>query len=225
MMTLDQVMEAERRALTTEYLLPAGIVGGTVQVPPYTAIPDTSVLIGTPLGLRTRHPIDIKDLPGRDRDQAFIQLCPSLDYKFLWVHAGNENYRQDYLSFLRAFHQVTLEDLPSTYHVDHLFNRARAGNMFIRMILLPRGVNTSHGGGYEGARTRAGVGRSGRERSLDEINLMKLWGIYSPRKNTPPTPQMLAHMQRVSVIFGIPMAEIERNIRELMAVANFTPSA
>jgi hypothetical protein len=223
-MTVDQVMAKERQALMTEYLLPAGIGENSISVPPYTAVPDIQTLTNTPLGLRTRHPVRVELLRNRPITEAFVQVCPSLEYKFLWVQSRNEWYRADYVAFLRQFHNMNVQDLPTTRHVDHLFNRARAAGMFIRTVLLPGWVNTSHGGGYEGRRTRSGVGSSERQRSIDEISLMKLWNIRSPRKNTPLTPDMEAHIDRMAALFGMPREEIERNIRELMEVASFEPS-
>jgi hypothetical protein len=52
---------------------------------------------------------------------------------------------------------------------------------------------------------------------------MKLCGIRSPRKNRPLSSEMLTHIRRIAAMFGTPPLEIERNIRELMAVAAFRP--
>jgi hypothetical protein len=191
---------------------------------PYSAVPEIRDLTNTPLGLRTRHPVRIEFLRDRPMTDVFVQVCPSLDFKFLWVQARNEWYRTDYLAFLRQFHNMHIQSLPTTLHVDHLFNRARAGSMFIRTVLLPGWVNMSHGGGYEGRRTRSGVGSNERQRGIDEISLMKLFGIRSPRKNMPLTPEMQAHIDRMAALSGMPREEIERNIRELMEVASFEPS-
>jgi hypothetical protein len=163
----------------------------------------------------------------RDQPQkAFVQICEGLKYKFLWAHVDNDNYRGDYLNFLRKFHGVPVPDLPGNLHVDHLYNRARARKMqlsFIRMILLTGQINMSHGAGYEKQRTAGGIGTPGNQRGIDEIVLMKLWGISSPRKDVPLTPRMQAYLDRMSALFGIPRAELERNIQELMDVASFRP--
>ncbi len=218
-MTLADVMAQEREALMAEYAAPP-------QVPPYCAVPDFDVLARTPSILRGRHPVHVEEVPGSRAGSAFVQSCPTLGYKFLWAHADNDDYRADYLRFLRTQHGMTLDALPETHHVDHLYNRARARDMglpFIRMVLLPRSINTSHGAGYEKARTRGGIGTPGRQRGIDEIVLMKLWGIRSPRKGMPLSPEMQMHVARMAVLFGVPAAEVERNIRELMEVAAFRP--
>ena len=223
-MTLPDIITLEREALMTEYLFEQGLA--RIQVPPYSAVPDFEVLIRTPSMLRSRHPVRIDELPGRKRGQAFVQSCPTLNYKFLWVHADNDDYRQDYITFLQNHHRMTIQALPEAYHVDDLYNRARAGQMallYIRLLLLPREVNTSHGAGYEKSRTRGGLGTPGNQRGIDEIALMKIWGISTPRKGLPLSPEMVAHARRMSMLFGLPPAEIERNIRELMDVASFRP--
>jgi hypothetical protein len=228
-MILDGVMAQERDALMSEYLFPEGFGKGT-QVPPYCAVPDFEVLKRTPSHLRARYPIQIEELgqnPSTKRlGYAFVQICPGLKYKFLWVHVDNENYRDDYLRFLRDYHHLALADLPGSYHVDHLFNRERARALrlpFIRMILLPGSINMSHGAGYEKSRTQGGIGTPGNQRGIDEIVLMKLWGVASPRKNMPVSPEIRGHLQRMSVIFGITYSELERNVQELMEVASFRP--
>jgi hypothetical protein len=222
-MTLDDVMAAERDGLLAELLFP---VFGWIQVPPYVAVPDFDVLERTPTDLRTQHPIRIEELPGEQPGQAFVQVCPTLKYKFLWAHVDNDDYRSDYIEFLRQHHAMTLESLPSVLHVDHLYNRKRARAMelkFIRMILLPVGINTSHGAGYEKSRTKGRVGTPTNQRGIDEIVLMKLCGVPSPRKNMPLTPEMLAHVQRIAAMFGTSTTKVEQSIRTLMDLAAFRP--
>ncbi len=96
--------------------------------------------------------------------------------------------------------------------------------MFVRMVLLGPGENRSHGAGYEKSRTAGGIGRPERERGLDEIMLMKLCGIRSPRKNRPLSAEMIAHIYRIAALFNLPPLEIEQNIRDLMEVAAYRPS-
>jgi hypothetical protein len=59
---------------------------------------------------------------------------------------------------------------------------------------------------------------------MDEIMLLKLWGIPSPRKGMPLSPEMQAHIIRMAALFGIPAAEVERNVHELMEVASSRPA-
>src|SRR2546430_2437725 len=163
-MTLDEMMAQERNGLLAEYLFAQG--AAEMQIPPYSAVPDLDILIRFPSLLRGRHPVQIAELQGAHAGYAFVQVCPSLAYKFLWVHAENDDYRADYLRFAHEHHQMTLPDLPQTHHVDHLYNRARARTMglpIIRTVLLPKSVNMSHGAGYEKLRTQGRLGKPGRE--------------------------------------------------------------
>jgi len=228
-MILDNVMAQERDALMSEYLFPEGF-GRGVNVPPYCAVPKFEILKTTPSHLRGRYPIQVEELEHdgstKDTGKAFVQTCAGLKYKFLWAHVDNENYRDDYLRFLRDYYHLALPELPGSYHVDHLFNRERARDLhlpFVRMVLLPGSINMSHGAGYEKARTQGGIGTPGNQRGIDEIMLLKLWGVPTPRKNMPLSSEIRGHLQRMSVIFHIPCPELERSVRELMAVASFRP--
>lgn len=223
-MTLDEVMAHERQGLMAEYLFAQG--AAEMQIPPYCAVPDPDIIVRFPSLLRGRHPVQIEYLQGAIAGYSFVQVCPSLAYKFLWVHTENDDYRADYLRFLHQRQRMTLPVLPETHHVDHLYNRARARTMgltFIRTVLLPKSVNMSHGAGYEKLRTQGRMGKPGRERKLDEVMLMKLWGVMSPRKDMPLSPEMLIHTRHVAVVFGLNPTEVERSIRELMDVATYRP--
>src|SRR5690349_10407684 len=122
-MTITDVMNQERAALLGESLIKNPNNG--MQLLPYAAVTAVEVLVRTPEFVRSVHPVVIEELEGRDRGMTFVQVCPSLKYKFLWVHADNDRYRSDYRDFLEKVHKVT-ENLPETIHVDHLYNRERA---------------------------------------------------------------------------------------------------
>ena len=218
-MDLDAIMATEREALLGEYAL-----GG---VPPYAAVEDLEEVMRTPTRVRMPHPCSFAPLAGTDAGQAQVQHCASLGYRFLWCHVDNDAYRGDYLAFANAEHEAGLAELPATLHVDHLFNRERARALelrWIRMVLLPRGVNTSHGAGYEKARTNGLIGAARRARGVDEVNLMKLCGVRTPRKGMPLPPEALMHAARMAAHFGLSAEEIVRNIEELMEVAAFEPA-
>lgn len=196
-----------------------------MQLMPYAAVTNPQVLQRTPEFLRSAHPVALTDLSARDRRMAFVQVCPSLKYKFLWVHSDNNDYRSDYRSYLRQ-HQNVTEALPESLHVDHLYNRERAkrlGTPFIRLVLCPRGINTSHGAGIEKKRTLSGLGRYGREHKMDDIILLKLCGLPSPRTGQPLTPEMVAHIHAIALLYGMNAEEIQASIQSLIDVANFVP--
>lgn len=217
-MALNDVRCLERDALLGEYLIPSGII----QVPPYVAVSAISDLTSTPSALRAKYPLSIDPFPGSDISKGFVQHCPILNYRFLWLDPDDDGYKTKYEAFLARHYDIKV--MPGGYDVDHLFNRARAIGLklsYVRMVLLGPGENRSHGAGYEKSRTQGQIGTPGNQRGIDEITLMKLCGIRSPRKNRPLSSDMLAHIQRIAAMFGIPPLEIERNIRELMAVAAF----
>ncbi|MGG5812288.1 hypothetical protein [Falsiroseomonas sp. CW058] len=221
-MGLAEVMQEEREALMAEAVA-AERAGAAIL--PYAAVAELADALHTPGALRRAHPVAFAALAGA-RGGALVQSCPTLGYRMLWVHADNDHYRDDYELYLRTCRGHAGGALPDSHHVDHLFNRARAQRLrlsWIRAVLLPRGINTSHGAGYEKARTRGLVGTPERPRTIDEVTLMKLWLVRSPRKGQPLTPEMRAHAGRMAALFGLSPAEIEANIRDLMAVAAFRP--
>lgn len=218
-MDLAAIMVMERDTLLGEYALG--------NVPPYAAVSELDDVVRTPSVLRIQHPCWFARLDGAAPDRAMVQHCPSLAFRFLWCHVDDDAYRAHYLAFANAEHGAGLTDLPQTLHVDHLFNRERARALdlaWIRMVLLPRGVNTSHGAGYEKSRTNGLIGRAGRARGVDEVNLMKLCGVRTPRKGMPLPAEAFVHASRMAEIFGLSAEEIARNIEDLMEVAAFEPA-
>lgn len=220
--SLEVVRRRERDALLGEYAIPLGVSG--IHVPPYVAISSISDLTGTPSDLRGRYPVGVEAFPTGNIAQGFVQSCASLNYKYLWLPPGDDGYRDKYIAFLKRYHDI--KAAPAAYDVDHLFSRERAIALeltHVRMVLLGPGENRSHGAGYEKSRTAGGIGTPGNPRGIDEITLMKLCGIQSPRKNHPLTPEMLGHVQKIAAMFGLSPMDIERNIRDLMEVAAFRP--
>ncbi len=224
-MTIKDVMDQERAALLAESAIKDPIWG---EAPlPYSAVTEPSVIVRTPAFVRAKYPVTLETLEGRDRKMAFVQVCPSLKYKFLWVHADNDDYRLDYITFLHKVHMV-LSDLPKEIHVDHLYNRQRAKQLqtpFIRLVLMPQAINTSHGAGYEKLRGRNRMGKAGRDHTMDEITLMKMCGIPSPRKGQRLTAEMVAHIHEVAQLYGMNVKDIEEVVKDLMEVASFEPGA
>lgn len=218
-MDLNTIMAAEREALIGELVL------GTA--PPYSALTDLDDVVRTPTFLRFRHPCVLESLNGVAPGRAMVQHCPSLDYRFLWCHVDDDAYRDDYVAFINATYGAGLDRLPETQHVDHLCNRERAravGLFWIRMVLLPRGVNTSHGAGYEKSRTNGLAGAARGARSVDPINFLKLCGVRTPRKGMPLSAEVHAHAARMAGILNEPVEGIIASIEHMMEVAAFEPA-
>lgn len=58
---------------------------------------------------------------------------------------------------------------------------------------------------------------------MDDIILLKLCGLPSPRAGQPLTPEMMAHIQAIARLSGMKADEILGNIQDLIEVANFVP--
>jgi hypothetical protein len=93
------------------------------------------------------------------------------------------------------------------------------------MVLAPNSINSSHGAGYEKSRTRSRLGRAGRGHKMDDIILMKLCGMPSPKKGQPLTAEMTAYIHQIAQLYGMKVSEIEQSINDLMAVAAFESNA
>jgi hypothetical protein len=224
-MNVRDVMRYESSALLGEWAVSAQILGFGVL--PFAAVTDPEVIVRSPVFVRSVHPVLLENLSGRDRTATFVQSCPSLRYKFLWVHADNDNYRDDYKSYLRTVHKVT-QEVPQSIAVDHLYNRARAktlGTPWIRAVLAEGPINSSHGAGWEKQRTQSGLGRTGRDHTMDTMILLKLCGMPSPKKGQPLTAGMHAQIQQVAEKTGLTVNQIEEDIADLMKVAAFKPRA
>nr|WP_154921831.1 hypothetical protein [Microbacterium testaceum] len=211
---LRTVHAREKQALVEE--------GALAVVLPYAAVRDLETVRSTPSALRESHPCVWRPLAGVHLQSARVQYCPTLGYRFLWCHVDNSSYRRHYLRFLQREHGWNGRSIPSEWHVDHIFNRARAKKLelgWVRMMLLPGPVNTSHGAGYEKQRTRSRIlGRPGRSRKLDEITLLKVAGLRSPRQRTPLTLDIEAHARWIADRHGLATGSVISNIHDLLAI-------
>jgi hypothetical protein len=214
-MTLEDVIAQERAGLLSEYLYPEAASGAsTINVPPYAAVPNFDILTQTPRSLRSRHPVRVVEVSAAQRGQSFAEVCPTLNYKSFWTYVDNENYRADYISFLQEYHGMSILALPDTHHVDHLCNRERARLRrlpYVRLILLPHSIQS---------RAEGMAGAEGGQPGIDEILLLKLWGISSFRRGLPFNAEMQAQVVRMAALFGLPAADVERRVHELMESAS-----
>ena len=215
-MSLNRAYEVntkEKRALVEE--------GGLECVMPYVAVRDLETVALTPSPLRRSHPCVWRPLPGVHLQRARVQHCPTLDYRFLWCHVDNSSYRRHYLRFLEHEYGWSTP-IPSGWHVDHVFNRARAKKLeleWVRMMLLPGSINSSHGAGYEKQRTKSPVsGTPQRSRKLDDVTLLKVVGMRSPRRHAPLDQSIETYSQWIAGRHGLSAEAVKTNIRELLAI-------
>jgi hypothetical protein len=213
-MTIEEFRIAEREALKREMQL-SGLL-------PFVALNDLDWGMKVPSSMREKHPARVAPLP-EAQGKAFVQTCESLHYKSVWIRTDDDEYADRYRSFLNAELGQNLDGIPSEYHVDHLFNRARAklyGLNFVRMALIPKKINLSHGGGYEKTITEGEAGRGRKDwKHMDEITCMKFLGFLSPLNNQPSRPNTEDYVKFAAKTFGLPEFEIRRNVSELMGKA------
>ncbi len=105
----------------------------------------------------------------------------------LWVRANYRGYRRAFIKFLNQHYGLGISNIPTSLQVDHLqpssYFPQDANHYFIRLALIERGINTSHGAGFE----RLLCERE-RERKLnggihmDWMAFLKIRGLYLPSK-------------------------------------------
>ncbi|MDQ0233090.1 hypothetical protein [Metabacillus malikii] len=72
----------------------------------------------------------------------------------LFIKGSNLQYRKRFIDFLNVKYNVPKDTVPSSLNVDHVFNKERAKDYFIRMILLDEKSNQAWGRAYEKSMTR-----------------------------------------------------------------------
>lgn len=208
-------MDGERRAIIAEMTLAKAHE-------PFGAVVDIATVRDVPVEFRGRHPVNLEALG----DGSFVQVTPTIEAKVLWVRTDNDKYRESYGQFLALFHPGGPGAIPSDLHVDHLYNRERARTFalnYIRMGLVPGSPNTSHGAGYEKKRTH-GVGRVGRDRSIDTVMMLKALGFRSPPMRGTVTGEMRAFAALLGPQIGVEPGQLLQEIANLVEVANFEPT-
>jgi len=197
------------------------------QCPPLVAVNDMEDVPRVPTRLRWNNPTVISPLVGA-KGEAFVVDCPKLQSTVLWVGTGNDYYRADYLTFLKATYELEIDSIPAPYDVDHLYNRSRARQYqlrFIRMALVGHGANRSHGAAYEKDVTR---NEATRERSdmklMDEITSMKYFGFLSPLRDDPRESEIAAYCTFAASKLGLDPQQVRKSILYLREKAS-TPWA
>jgi hypothetical protein len=180
-----------------------------------------------PSQLRYSHPATVRQLDEAS-GTAYVVACESLQSTVFWAATDNDTYRRDYLLYLNQTYQLDLEHIPRAYDVDHLYNRSRAqmyGLRFIRMALVGRSANRSHGGAYEKDLTVNEASRVRKDMKLmDAISAMKYHGFLSPLRDDPRDSEIAAYAAFAASRLGISAAEIRTDIEYLREKAS-TPWA
>lgn len=130
-------------------------------------------------------------VPGTDQRSVLViqKSYPSIPE--LWVRWSYKSYRKAFIKFLNYYYFMSLEKLPPQYQVDHLQSKSRFNleheHYFVRLALLDRSVNTSHGAGFEKSfnateclrELQGGI-------HMDWMAFLKAYGIILPSKRASP---------------------------------------
>jgi hypothetical protein len=225
---LEQIIAQER----------AGILAEMRTFWPFIAMNDVTEAMETPTTLRSSAPLELQPFEG-----GYVQTCRAHNYKSFWAATDDKQYRKHYGAFLKAHHGLDVANSAAAgafkrYHVDHMFNKARAKSLggseplaetlnelgaryrYIRMFLIEPGANMSHGSVYEGPLSQSERYRHVRgSRMLDLVNYMKFCGIKAPRRNAPLDPWQLGWLSRIAPALGTTPVKLEGEIQELVAKA------
>ena len=114
-------------------------------------------------------------------NKAFVRTRPAAPKEY-WVHVDFEGYRAAFLSFLDREFALSASAVESSWHVDHMLNRAFARNhgiAFVHLALLGRESNVSYGRLLESGLSRLRANCKPMY-LIDFIIMMKLLDIPAP---------------------------------------------
>lgn len=162
-----------------------------------------------PVQLGRRKSDNVMMVPGRPGDPHSASV---------WVRAGYADYRGAYAAFLRAAYAVKAgpADL-AAYDVDHLLNRARAGNddVLLRIEALPMASNRQWGSFLEKLASQANVAGNHRTRRLmSHLIAGKVAGLAPPVSLTDAPSR--AALARGIAALGLPLHEVEQALDNML---------
>lgn len=130
-------------------------------------------------------------VPGTDQRSVFVIQKSSPSIPELWVRWNYKSYRKAFIKFLNYYYFMSLEKISPQYQVDHLQSRSRFSlehdRYFVRLALLDRSVNASHGASFEksfNATERHRELRGGLH--MDWMAFLKAYGVKLPSKRASP---------------------------------------
>lgn len=126
-------------------------------------------------------------VPGTDQKSVMVVQKSNSSVPELWVKWDCKSYRKAFISFLNYYYFISLKTIPSNFQVDHLQSksrfRAEHNGYFIRLALVDRRVNASHGAGFEKSFNAT---ESLRDLEggihMDWMSFLKAYGITLPSK-------------------------------------------
>lgn len=140
------------------------------------------------------------------------------DKASVWVRADYSDYRAAYAAFVRTGYAITVTTADmAPYDVDHLLNRARAGNgnTLLRIEASPLGINRQWGSVLEKLATQSNVAGNQRTRRLmSYLIAAKVAGFAPPTNLQDPVSRARLAQQLASL--GIPLKEAQDGLDNLL---------
>ncbi|MED3977281.1 hypothetical protein P4639_28525 [Priestia megaterium] len=129
----------------------------------------------------------------------------------LYIKGTFKDYRPRFEQFLIEHYEFDSNfNLPKIEHVDHLLNKTRVKECFIRMILLPGNINTAWGRSYERIVTNLEKSKVYKNMYLlDYVLLLKATGLAFfkkkdiPRNNNGISAAASKTLQRYQSVFNL----------------------
>lgn len=140
------------------------------------------------------------------------------DKASVWVRADYSDYRAAYAAFVRKMYNISITTADmQAYDVDHLLNRARAGNgnTLLRIEASPLGVNRQWGSVLEKLATQSNVAGNQRSRRLmSYLIAAKVAGFAPPTTLQDPISRTRLAQQLAGL--GIPLKDAQDGLDNLL---------
>lgn len=138
----------------------------------------------------------------------------------LYIKGTFKDYRMRFKQFLIDHYKFNPNfNLPKTEHVDHLLNKARVKDCFIRMILLPENINTAWGRSYERIVTNLEKSKVYKNMYLlDYVLVLKAIGFtFFKKKDIPQSNDGISAaaskvLQRYESVFNLKLDQRKKDI-------------
>ncbi len=191
-------------------------------VQPLVEVDDAAALRGLTLALDefAESGADVGALARRSTGNVVMVSAPDgrPENASVWVRAQYSDYRAAYAAFVQQAYGVTLERADmAAYDVDHLLNRARAGNAntLLRIEALPLSVNRQWGSVLEKLASQSNVAANHKTRRLmSYLIAAKVAGLPPPISLTDGPSR--ARLVLGLVALGLRQAEVEQGLDDML---------
>ncbi|WP_041493243.1 hypothetical protein [Burkholderia lata] len=213
----DTVINDQRQWILSEY------GAHKIGILPFCALKDIEDLRKFPSEKRHQHPLTLSTIKGAS-DKSREAHCASLGYRVMWTRFDNDDYAEDFATFLRN----NYENHPgkvSGFHADHVFSQKRAAassEKWTAMALCSGPLNSSHGAGLE-KQIIKGINSDKEMRLLDTIGLFKCFGMRLRRTKDAGYMPTDAEMQTIATLLDITVEALKQDLQTLTQRIAFRP--